>query len=85
MEKVKFGIIGAGNQGTYYAQQLFKKGEVKNGILVAVCDSNGSNVRVVKRVFTDNRYVFTKGNARERSTFVKESGGDNRRVNGNAL
>ena len=37
MKKVKFGIIGLGNQGNNYAD-LFKNGVIENGELVAVCD-----------------------------------------------
>ena len=40
MKKVKFGIIGAGNQGTYYSNGLFKEGLIENGVLVAICDRN---------------------------------------------
>ena len=58
MEKVKFGIIGAGNQGTYYAQQLFKKGEVKNGILVAVCDSSPIKLDAIKEKLADESISY---------------------------
>ena len=37
MKKVRFGIIGLGNQGTYYAR-LFNEGKIENGILSAICD-----------------------------------------------
>ncbi|MBR2926805.1 MAG: Gfo/Idh/MocA family oxidoreductase [Clostridia bacterium] len=37
MEKIKFGLIGLGNQGTFYAG-LFNKGAIENGVLAAVCD-----------------------------------------------
>lgn len=40
MKKVKFGIIGAGNQGTYYSNGLFKEGLIENGVLAAICDRN---------------------------------------------
>ena len=40
MRKVKFGIIGAGNQGTYYSNGLFKEGLIENGVLAAICDRN---------------------------------------------
>ena len=58
MEKVKFGIIGAGTQGTYYAQQLFKKGEVKNGILVAVCDSSPIKLDAIKEKLADESISY---------------------------
>ena len=37
MKKVKFGIIGAGNQGSYYAG-LFASGKIKNGTLSCAAD-----------------------------------------------
>ena len=37
MKKVRFGIIGIGNQGNYYAK-LLKEGKIENGELVAICD-----------------------------------------------
>lgn len=37
MDKVRYGIIGIGKQGSNYAKRLFK-GMDKNGQLVAVCD-----------------------------------------------
>ena len=39
MEKVRFGIIGAGNQGTYYTG-LFHQGLITNGVLTALADTN---------------------------------------------
>ena len=32
MEKVRYGIIGLGNQGSYYTK-IFKSGDVKNGVM----------------------------------------------------
>ena len=39
MEKVRFGIIGAGNQGTYYTG-LFHQELITNGVLTALADTN---------------------------------------------
>ena len=38
MEKIRFGIIGLGNQGTTYALHLFDEGRIENGIVSAMCD-----------------------------------------------
>ncbi|MCQ2399467.1 MAG: Gfo/Idh/MocA family oxidoreductase [Clostridia bacterium] len=38
MEKVRFGIIGLGNQGGSYARNIFGKGRVENGEVTAICD-----------------------------------------------
>ena len=37
MDKVRYGIIGIGKQGSNYAKRLFK-GMDKNGVIAAVCD-----------------------------------------------
>ena len=39
MRKIKFGIIGMGNQGSHYAN-LLKDGKIENGVLACVCDNN---------------------------------------------
>ncbi len=38
IEKVRFGIIGMGNQGKCYAD-LFVNGQIRNGVLSAMCDN----------------------------------------------
>ncbi len=38
MKKIRFGIIGVGNQGTYYSNGLLKEGKITNGVLTAICD-----------------------------------------------
>ena len=37
MKKVRFGIVGLGNQGTYYTS-LFDGGEIPDGEITAMCD-----------------------------------------------
>lgn len=39
MKKIRFGIIGCGNQGSFYAG-LFIAGKIENGEVVALCDIN---------------------------------------------
>ena len=48
MKKIKFGIIGMGNQGSYYAG-LFRVGKIENGELVAVCDNNAVKLSMAKK------------------------------------
>lgn len=43
MEKLKFLIVGLGNQGTFYAR-LFLEGKIKNGELAAVCDADKARI-----------------------------------------
>ena len=55
MKKVRFGIIGMGNQGTYYANVL-KEGKVENGVLGAICDNNPTKLEYAKEKFTEIEY-----------------------------
>ena len=43
MEKIRFGIVGLGNQGSNYALGLFDKGNITNGVITALCDNNPAN------------------------------------------
>lgn len=47
MKKVRFGIVGLGNQGTYYAK-LLDAGEVENGVISALCDVNEKKIERMK-------------------------------------
>ncbi len=49
MDKVRFGIIGLGSQGLYYASELFGKGIINNGVLSAVCDVDGAKTDILKK------------------------------------
>ena len=56
MNKVKFGIVGMGNQGSYYAR-LFAEGKIANGKLVACCDNNALKLNGATEKFgTDIKY-----------------------------
>ena len=48
MEQVRFGIIGVGNQGSYYAKSLFDGGRVKDAVLTAICDVNPAKIESIK-------------------------------------
>jgi predicted dehydrogenase len=48
MEQVRFGIIGVGNQGSYYAKSLFDGGRVKDAVLTAICDVNPAKLESIK-------------------------------------
>ena len=49
MEKVRYGIIGMGNQGSYYAK-LFGDGKIENGVLAAVCDNAPAKLEAAKAI-----------------------------------
>ena len=48
MEKIRYGIIGAGNQGTNYAHKIFDAGKAIDAELVAVCDINPAKIEALK-------------------------------------
>ena len=50
MEKVRFGIVGMGNQGTYYTKNLFTQDKIENGVLTAVCDWNPVKLDAAKEL-----------------------------------
>ena len=52
MEKIRFGIIGAGSQGNAYARH-FKNGRIDNGVLCAVCDIKPEKLDAIKEQLQD--------------------------------
>ena len=57
MEKVRIGIIGVGNQGSYYSK-LIREGKISNGVLTAVCDIKENKLEVAKSL-NQNIATFT--------------------------
>ncbi len=56
MEKVRFGIVGLGNQGTLYTRFLegmMENRPIKNGVLAAVCDVNPKKIDAIKTLLGD--------------------------------
>ena len=56
MRKVRFGIVGVGNQGTHYAN-LLKDNKVINGELIALCDNDPEKLQIAKDKFGSNENV----------------------------
>ena len=48
MKKVRYGIIGIGNQGSYYSTAIFDGGLAKDAELVALCDNNPAKLDRIK-------------------------------------
>ena len=48
MEKVRYGIIGVGNQGTAYALNMFDNGAAENATLTAICDINPAKLQLLE-------------------------------------
>ena len=53
MEKIRFGIIGLGNQGRNYLINEFDQGKIKNGAVVAACDINPVKIEKIKKIVKD--------------------------------
>jgi predicted dehydrogenase len=62
MDKVRIGIIGAGNMGSFHAGYLLG-GEVPRAELVAVCDVDAARLEPFSelRTFTDSRELIRSG------------------------
>ena len=58
MEKIKFGIIGAGNQGTLYSEKIFGAGKIENGVVSAICDTNPKKIEILKGKLNDDSIVY---------------------------
>ena len=56
MKKVRFGIVGVGNQGTHYAN-LLKDNKVINGELIALCDNDPEKLQIAKDKFGSNENI----------------------------
>ena len=53
MDKVRFGIVGLGNQGTLYTKIIEEKKQVENGVLAAVCDIDPARIDAIKTLLGD--------------------------------
>lgn len=58
MEKIRFGVIGAGNQGSTYIIELFDKGRIENGVVSAVCDINTAKTDRIKTITKNKGIVY---------------------------
>ena len=58
MEKVRFGIVGMGNQGTYYTKNLFTQDKIDNGVLTAVCDWNPVKLDAAKKLLEGREVAY---------------------------
>ena len=48
MEKIRYGIVGVGNQGSYYSTMIFDGGLAKDAVLTAICDNNPAKIERIK-------------------------------------
>lgn len=58
MEKIRFGIIGLGNQGRNYLINEFDQGKIENGVVVAACDINPVKIEKIKKETINKNIVY---------------------------
>ena len=58
MDKVRYGIVGMGNQGSYYAFTVFKDGKLGDAVITAVCDHNPAKLERAKNLFGDTKVEY---------------------------
>ncbi len=51
MKKIRFGIIGLGNQGSTYVLKLFDEGKIENGCVSAMCRLKNKLIRFIGKFF----------------------------------
>lgn len=58
MKKVRFGIIGLGNQGSAYVRSVFGANKVENGYITALCDINPVKIGAIKEAVTNKDVAY---------------------------
>ena len=58
MEKIRYGIVGLGNQGSSYLLNLFDKEAIENGVVTALCDKNPAKIENIKAKTTNTDAVY---------------------------
>ena len=58
MKKIRFGIIGLGNQGSSYTLNIFDKGIIENGYVAAACDVNPAKIENLKSKTSNKDIVY---------------------------
>lgn len=58
MKKIRFGIVGLGNQGTFYVNSIFAEGKIENGYITALCDINPAKIENIKNSYKDENVKY---------------------------
>ena len=58
MEKVRYGIIGLGNQGGSYCLKIFDKGLAEDAVVTAMCDVNPAKIENIKEKTTNKDVAY---------------------------
>lgn len=59
MKKIRFGIVGLGNQGSTYALRLFAQDKIENGEISALCDVDPAKIDRMKAQYPREAVYFT--------------------------
>ena len=58
MDKVRYGIIGLGNQGSTYTLKIFDGGKAKDAVVSALCDIDRTKIDAIKAKTTNKDAVY---------------------------
>lgn len=58
MDKVRYGIIGLGNQGSTYALKIFDGGKANDAVVTALCDIDETKIAAVKEKTSNKDAVY---------------------------
>ena len=58
MEKVRYGIIGIGVQGSYYNEAIFDAGIAKDAVVTAMCDIDEGKIEAMKKKTKNSDVVY---------------------------
>ncbi|MBR6709687.1 MAG: Gfo/Idh/MocA family oxidoreductase [Clostridia bacterium] len=58
MEKIRYGIIGLGNQGSSFVRNIFDNGQAVNSVVTAMCDINPAKIERIKEITTNTEAKY---------------------------
>ena len=57
-KKIRYGIIGLGNQGSSYARNIFAAGKAEDAVITALCDINPVKIEAMKTALQDDSITY---------------------------
>lgn len=57
MEEIRYGIVGVGNEGSYYCY-LYNDGQLKNAKITAICDNNPAKIESAKKLMEGKEITY---------------------------
>ncbi len=58
MDKVRFGIVGFGNQGSFYCKLFLTENKIENGVLTALADNNPAKLDAAREKYGESLTYF---------------------------